>query len=187
MRIISGKFKKANLFSVPGNTTRPTSDAVKEMIFSTLFDCKDSDVLDLYAGSGSLGLEALSRGAGYAEFVDGSQKSVSVIGKNIEKLNCKKQTRINRKKVLSFLGKCEKKYDLIFLDPPYNKGLINPTIEKIIEFDILKPGGRVVAEYSKKEKLKDFSETFEITRKEAGLTHIIFMNEKNCSDENTIL
>ena len=88
MRIITGKFKKANLFTVPGKTARPTTDYIKEVIFSVISSCNGKNVLDLYAGSGSLGFEALSRNADFVDFVDFSDKSIKTMKRNIEKLKC---------------------------------------------------------------------------------------------------
>jgi 16S rRNA (guanine966-N2)-methyltransferase len=135
MRIITGKFKKAHLFSVPGKTSRPTTDYTKEVIFSILHDCNDKTVLDLYAGSGSLGLEAISRGASSAVFVD----------------SC----LIRKKKVSVYLNNSPEKYDLIFLDPPYKKKLVDKTLEAIFENDLLNPDGKVIVEHSRDEKLDE--------------------------------
>ncbi|MBN1326842.1 MAG: 16S rRNA (guanine(966)-N(2))-methyltransferase RsmD [Candidatus Cloacimonetes bacterium] len=155
MRIITGKFKKANLFSVPGKETRPTTDSLKEIIFSLLFSCEDQDVLDLFAGSGSLGLEALSRGARKVVFVDQSEKSVKTIYQNIQKLNCSLETEVKKKRVSAFLKNCDEKFDLIFLDPPYENNLINPTLDMIIDGNLLNHGGRIVIEHSLRENLNE--------------------------------
>lgn len=152
MRIIAGKYKKSNLFPVPGNTTRPTTDYLREVVFSILGNVEDWEVLDLYAGSGAVGLEALSRGAGFVDFVDFSQNSIKTMIRNIEKLKCKETCRIHRKKVSAFLRVCDKKFDLIFLDPPYEKDLVNKTLELIFEFSLLKPEGMIIVEHSRLEK-----------------------------------
>jgi len=155
MRIITGKFKKANLFAVPGNTARPTTDYIKEVIFSIISSCEGKDVLDIYAGSGSLGFEALSRNARFVDFVDFSDKSIKTMKRNIEKLNCSSDCKIHRKKVGAFLNSCEKKFDFIFMDPPYNKDLVNSTIQKIFENDLLTETGSVIVEHSPREHLSE--------------------------------
>ena len=184
MRIITGKFKKANLFSVPGNTTRPTTDFIKEAIFSTIFDCKNLLVLDLYAGSGSLGLEALSRGAKFVDFIEFSEKAIKAIIKNIHKLKCEDQSHIYRKKVSSFLKKTDKKYDLIIMDPPYEKNLVNKTIESILENSLLSETGKIVVEHSPKEKIALSNDKISFFQKNYSDT-IITIIEKDFTTENT--
>jgi 16S rRNA (guanine966-N2)-methyltransferase len=153
MRIIAGKFKKAKLISVKSRNTRPTTDFLKEVIFSVLGDCEDKHALDLYAGSGSLGLEALSRGARTAVFVDMSENSIKAIRANLKKLNCEENCRIHKKKVAPYLKFESGNFDLIFIDPPYNKGLINPTVELIFANHLLTENGKIIIERSKKEIL----------------------------------
>ena len=153
MRIIAGKYKRRTLHSVPGNTARPTTDYLKETIFNIIPDCEGVAFLDLYAGSGSIGLEALSRGADWAVFVEFSHKSIATIISNIDALGCRDQCRLLRKKVLPFLRKCEDKFDIIFLDPPYDKNLVNVTIAEIIQNDLLREGGCIVVEHSTREKI----------------------------------
>lgn len=155
MRIISGKFKKSKLYTVPGKNVRPTTDFLKESIFSIIYDCKKTKVLDLFAGSGSLGLEALSRGAESVVLVDFSFKAVKTIGRNIEKLRCRDSCRIYQKKVSSFLRTNSEQFDMIFIDPPYNKNLVNSTIELIFENDLVSSEGKIIIEHSKNEKLDE--------------------------------
>ena len=178
MRIISGKFKKRKLFSVEGNSTRPTTDAVKESIFSILQDCEDLEVLDLYAGSGSLGFEALSRGAKHVEFVDFAQNAIGAMKQNIEKLSCGDLCHINRKKVSAFISKTEKKFDLIFVDPPYNKNLIMPTITAIFENDLLKMEGELVVEHYKFEKISEELQEQVVLYKDYGSTCITILKNR---------
>ncbi|MCF7913007.1 MAG: 16S rRNA (guanine(966)-N(2))-methyltransferase RsmD [Candidatus Cloacimonetes bacterium] len=153
MRIIAGKYKKRTLQSVPGNTARPTMDFLKETIFNIIPDCEGKDFLDLYAGSGSIGLEAISRGASRAVFVEFAHNCIVTIIHNIDTLDCRDQCKLVRKKVLPFIRKCEDKFDLIFLDPPYDKKLVNSTIAEIIQNDLLREGGFIVIEHSIREKL----------------------------------
>ena len=176
MRIIAGKYKKSNLFAVPGFTSRPTTDFLKEMIFSVVSDWEGKSVLDLFAGSGSLGFEAISRGANSVDFVDASEKSVKTILKNKHKLGCEEIAfHIHKKRVSSFLQKCETKFDMIFLDPPYEKNLVNDTLKLIFENELLRTGGIIIAEHSVREKIDEiFREKIKIEKnmKHAAVTFL---------------
>ncbi len=152
MRIIAGKYKRTELKSVPGNTARPTMDFLKETIFNILPDCSGIDFLDLYAGTGSIALEALSRGARRVVMVEFAQQSIAIIISNIEKLGCQTQCQVVRKKVIPFIRKSEDKFDIIFLDPPYEKGLVNETVTELIKADLLNNEGYIVIEHSIREK-----------------------------------
>ena len=120
MRIISGKYKGHRLYSANNNSIRPTTDRVKEYIFNILDDyIKGCRVLDLFAGSGSLGLESLSRGAQKTTFVENSYNSIKVLKKNIHKLRIKEPYTIIHKNTLTFLRQNKEPFDLIFADPPF--------------------------------------------------------------------
>lgn len=179
MRIITGKFKKANLFSVPGKTARPTTDYIKEVIYSVISSCSGKNILDLYAGSGSLGFEALSRNAEFVDFVDFSDKSIKTMKRNIEKLKCTSECKIHKKKVSAFLNRCEKKFDLIFMDPPYNKDLVNSTIEKIIDNELLTKNGYIVIEHSPREKLLEKWDVMTTYYKKYGSSTITVLANEN--------
>ncbi|MDZ4122252.1 MAG: 16S rRNA (guanine(966)-N(2))-methyltransferase RsmD [Candidatus Cloacimonadaceae bacterium] len=155
MRIITGKFKGANLFSVDGKTTRPTTDYNRELIFSVHSEYSELLVLDLFAGTGAFGLEALSRRASYVDFVEFSSKAIGVLLKNINKLRCGEQCHIHRRRVEQYLKDCPKKYDVIFLDPPYDKDLINPTLKTIFERELLNTDGIVIVEHSRREPVNE--------------------------------
>jgi 16S rRNA (guanine966-N2)-methyltransferase len=179
MRIITGKFKKANLYSVPGKTARPTTDYVKELIFSLLDDCSGKRVLDLFAGSGGLGLEALSQGADFVDFVEFSQKSIQTIIKNIEKLHCQESCHIYRKKVNSYLKKTEKTYDFIFMDPPYNKKMVDETLALITKHNVLKKNGRIIVEHSAFENIHSEWKPLIVSERKAGDTLISIIRSQN--------
>lgn len=151
MRIITGKYKGTTLFTVPGNTTRPTTDFQREVIFSMYQDYKDLRVLDLYAGTGSFGLETLSRKAEWVDFVEFSNKALSILIRNIEKLKCGENCHVHRKKVAAFLSGTDKQWDIIFLDPPYQHDLVNETIKLIKEKELLTPDGLIIVEHHPKE------------------------------------
>jgi 16S rRNA (guanine966-N2)-methyltransferase len=155
MRIISGKYKKRNLFTVPGRSTRPTTSYNREVLFSTYQEYEGKQVLDLFAGTGSFGLEALSRGAAWVDFVEFASPAIAILIANIKLLGCGEDCHIYRKKVHAFLKDCPKQYDVIFMDPPYDKNLINPSLEAIFAGGILNDGGVIVVEHSAAEKIAD--------------------------------
>ncbi len=148
MRIISGKYKgkKINGFDIDG--TRPTMDRIKESLFGMIQEyLKECICLDLFAGSGSLGIEALSCGAGKCYFVDNNIKVINILNKNldgIENAIIIKNDFINS---LDYFSKNKIKFDIIFLDPPYKLKLINPSIKKILENDLLNENGLIICEY----------------------------------------
>jgi len=147
MRIITGKYKGTQLFTVAGKTTRPTTDFQREVIFSMYQDYSGLKVLDLFAGTGSLGLETLSRGAVWVDFVEFAQVALTVLLKNIEKLNCGANCHVHRRKAEAFLSSTDGKWDVIFLDPPYNKDLVNPALQLIFNRELLLPEGIIIAEH----------------------------------------
>jgi len=153
MRIITGKYKGRNLFLVPGRSTRPTTSFNREVIFSVHQDYEASKVLDLFAGTGSLGLEALSRGASWVDFVEFAPPAISTILKNIELLGVSGDCHLYRKRVESFLADSSAKYDIVFLDPPYRKNLVNPAVKMIMERGLLNPEGLIIVEHDPQELL----------------------------------
>ena len=153
MRIIAGKFKGRSLITMKDKSIRPTTDRVKESIFNLLQGyVEDAKVLDLFAGSGALGIEALSRGADSVTFADRSNDSVDTINTNLKKVNGK--INVIRKDFLStidYLSARKEKFDLIFLDPPYKQGLDKIAIDKIDECGILAEDGIIVVERSRED------------------------------------
>ncbi|PKM72973.1 MAG: 16S rRNA (guanine(966)-N(2))-methyltransferase RsmD [Firmicutes bacterium HGW-Firmicutes-16] len=144
MRVITGSARGRRLNEPKNMEIRPTTDKVKESIFNIVqFDIEGRRILDLFAGTGQLGIEALSRGAKSASFVDESTEAIKLIKINLE--HCGLTGETAREDALSFLSHCGK-YDVIFLDPPYKSGLIDSVLRKIIQFDILSEGGIIICE-----------------------------------------
>ncbi len=147
MRIITGKARGTRLETVAGDAVRPTTEMAKEGIFSAIqFDLDSRRVLDLFAGSGQLGLEALSRGAESAVFVDESQASIDMVKKNAQKAKLFSQCRIVRMDFTDFLKKCNDTFHFIFVDPPYDKKLLPEVIKKIMKYGVLHEDGVIICE-----------------------------------------
>lgn len=150
MRVISGKSKGRKLKEPSDYAIRPTTDMVKESVFNIIqFDIEGRKVLDLFAGTGQLGIECLSRGAAECTFVDMSAEAIALVKSNLKA--CGLEGRVVRDDSLSFLKRGER-YDLIFLDPPYAGELLCNALELIYSVDILNEGGIIVCE-SPREKL----------------------------------
>ena len=172
MRVISGSARGRKLREPAGNDIRPTSDMVKESIFDIIqFDIEGRRVLDLFAGTGQLGIEALSRGAGHVTFVDSKQEAVKLIWENLKICGFTGLASVHTCDALKYLGRNDpvigdqdaindhvfdawprpgrrrvEKYDLIFLDPPYNTPLLGRALVKIMEFDKLNTNGIIMCE-----------------------------------------
>ncbi|EKU46188.1 16S rRNA (guanine(966)-N(2))-methyltransferase RsmD [Staphylococcus massiliensis] len=177
MRVIAGEHKSKLLETLDGRNTRPTMDKVKEGIFNSLYEF-DGLGLDLFAGSGGLGIEALSRGMDKVIFVDQNIKAVKVIEGNLRHLgitNCEVY-KANADRALKALHKREIQFDLIFLDPPYQKGLIDKALKKIDAFDLLKKSGIIVCEFKQKESI-DIGNFQEIRRYQYGQTETMLLEK----------
>ena len=147
MRVIAGKAKGVVLKTPDGMLTRPTADRVKEAVFSILqFDLPGTKVLDLFGGTGQLGIEAISRGAKSAVFVDAGDAPCKLIKENLRRTKMENEGRVVRSDYLQFLSQCRETFDIIFLDPPYAEVFLENAIKKISEIDILQSGGIIVTE-----------------------------------------
>lgn len=157
MRIISGSMRGTKLFTLDGLNTRPTLDRVKEPLFSILnFNLEDAEVLDLFAGSGALALESLSRGAKHAVLCDNSYEAIRVIKQNIEKTKTEDRTLViskNFQKALEELSNKNMKFDIIFLDPPYKFDYAEKATQMIVDMNLLKENGIIIIETDTKEKV----------------------------------
>ncbi len=146
MRVISGSARGRVLKTLEGEHTRPTTDKVKGSIFNIIqFEIEDREVLDLFAGSAQLSIEAISRGAKSALAVDNSRKAINIIKENIEICGFEDKISTICGDYSEVLTK-GRKYDVIFLDPPYDSGLLEKALQKIFEFDILSKNGIIVCE-----------------------------------------
>ncbi len=159
MRVVGGKAKRRRLKAPKGHALRPTADRVKEALFNILpHDLSGSRVLDLYAGTGSLSIEALSRGAEEAVLVDSSRAAEKAIRENLAVLGFSHRSEVwiaPAFRCLRALCRKGETFDLIFLDPPYEKGLVGKTLKAIAETGLLREKGTVVAEHSVREKVED--------------------------------
>lgn len=162
MKIISGIYKGRNILGYNIDGTRPTQDRIKENLFNSInFLLEDKIVLDLFSGSGNLGIEALSRGAKYAYFVDNSKKSIDIIKKNINNLNINNCKVIfnDYKKVLNSIDKV----DIVFLDPPYKTNYIEESIKLIDKNDILNENGLIICESDNIDKIV-YNDNYEVIK-----------------------
>jgi len=147
MRVITGKARGVQLKTPDGMTTRPTSDRVKEALFSIInFDIPGARVLDLFGGTGQLGIEALSRGAKSATFVDAGDAACRLIKENLRRTKLEGDGKVIRSDYMDYLKRCREQYDIIFLDPPYAEVFLENSLKQIAEIDILQSGGIIVAE-----------------------------------------
>ena len=147
MRIIAGKSKGVVLKTPDGLSTRPTADRVKEALFSIIqFEVLGTVVLDLFAGSGQLGIEALSRGAAEAVFIDHSKEACKFIHDNLAKAKLQDQATVIHGEYTDFLRRNRKKFGIVFLDPPYAGDFLENSLKIIAEIDILQSGGIIVTE-----------------------------------------
>src|SRR5262245_26050314 len=180
MRIVGGKFKGHGLAGPKGQATRPTSDRVREAIFNILahgvpdFSIEGARVLDLFAGTGAMGLEALSRGARFCRFVDASAEARGIIGRNADALGVAGQCKIWRRDATR-LGPAAPQpgFDLVFADPPYDKGLGTKALASLVEGQWLNDGAVVIIEEAGRGELACPPELTEIDRRVYGETQIL--------------
>jgi 16S rRNA (guanine(966)-N(2))-methyltransferase RsmD len=177
MRVISGERKGRRLASPKKARVRPTSDRVKESIFNVLqTEVVGKRVLDLFSGAGSLGIEALSRGAESATFVDASRQSMTILKKNLRDLDLENKSTILRLDGLKALTKLKQRFDLVFADPPYLKGLVQRIVDSVAQSEVLEKNGLLILEHHKKEKSSFPQESLSLLKqKRFGDTVITFL------------
>ena len=164
MRVITGSARGRRLKELEGMETRPTTDRVKEGLFSALqFDIEGRRVLDLFAGTGQLGIECLSRGAESAVFVERRPDAVKLIRENLRTTELQDRARVVAGEAMAFL-EAREKFDLVFLDPPYQSGLLEQALDRLTRFDILNPHGIIVAEHPADRRLPPLPPPYRLRR-----------------------
>lgn len=147
MRVITGTARGVQLKTPEGMLTRPTTDRVKEALFSIIhFEIPGASVLDLFGGTGQLGIEALSRGAQNAVFVDAREDACKLIRENLKRTKLEQNGRVERSDYLDYLNCCREKFNIILLDPPYAEVFLENALKRITEIDILQSNGIIVTE-----------------------------------------
>ena len=187
MRVITGSARGRILETLKGDdVVRPTTDKVKEAVFSAVqFEIEGRDFLDVFAGSGQMGIEALSRGARSATFLDSSREAVRCIERNLKVTNLTQFGKIHRCDSLSFVQTTSEKYDVAFLDPPYNTGILQEILPHIAQ--IMKKTGVIICESALNDKLlqKYYNFTLDRERRYGKIKISIFRNAEFCASANT--
>ncbi len=184
MRIISGKFKGRKIFEPVNLKTRPLKDLTKESIFNIIkhsnlikVDIENSNILDLFSGTGSFGLECMSRGASKVTFFENYKSVIKILKKNIHNFGCEKKTNIIEKDIFNKKKfYFDEKFEIIFLDPPYKEKKITNIINRIYELDIIKKNGIIILHRHKREKDKFPNKFKPFIEKNYGISKIIFGN-----------
>lgn len=163
MRVITGTARGRRLEALPGEEVRPTADRVKEAMFSILhFQLEGRRVLDLFAGSGQLGIEALSRGAAEAVFVDASRKSIEVVRRNLDHTGLMERAKVVNSDFSAFLQRPCGRFDIALLDPPFSTGLLQRALPMVAS--VMNRGGVIVCEYPMGEELPNQAGVFQLAK-----------------------
>ena len=180
MRIISGQAKGRVLNGPKSDKIRPALDKVRQAIYNILGDVQGESILDLFAGTGSMGLEGLSRGANHAVFVDDHIEALQLIRKNIDLCRFENASIVKLKLPQGLMKISERfgSFDLIFHDPPYDQNLVNPILKTIEETNLLSPKGFVVVEHSPREMVQEIDALHLVTQRKYGQTLISFLKGK---------
>jgi 16S rRNA (guanine966-N2)-methyltransferase len=187
MRIITGKFRGKRLAPVKGGNVRPTSDRVKGSVFSIIRErVVNADFLDLCAGTGNIGLEALSRGAKSATFIERDRRCIRVIEANLEGCGLHRrhpQVRLiatDARKGLAYLGKRNARFDLVYLDPPYDAGIYDACLTQLADTKLLSPNGLIVVEHRKGNEMPRVIAGLAQTRREGYGDTVLSFYGWNC-------
>ncbi|MBI2343914.1 MAG: 16S rRNA (guanine(966)-N(2))-methyltransferase RsmD [Deltaproteobacteria bacterium] len=179
MRVIAGRAKGRRLVGPKrGAPIRPVLDQVKEAIFNILYDVTDFEILDCFAGTGALGIEALSRGAAHATFIDAAPQAIALIMDNLDRCHYTEYATIVRAPAargLQQLARQEQTFDVIFIDPPYEKHLVSPTLQLTADLGLLRPRGRIIIEHHPKEPPQPPAAFRVVDERKYGQTRISFI------------
>ena len=179
MRIISGKARGTKLYTLEGETTRPTLDRVKESLFNIIQEkIVGSSFLDVFSGSGAIGLEAASRGAKEVILCEKDKNAIKVIKKNIEKTHL--EVTLYETSYEKMLEKLDKKLDIIYIDPPYKTNLVYETVNKLINLNLLKIDSLIIVETDEEERVEQALKKLNVNivkKRKYGRVHLIFLNK----------
>ena len=180
MRIISGKAKGTKLYTLEGTNTRPTLDRVKESIFNIIQnDIEDSTVLDLFSGSGAIGLEFLSRGAKRAVLCDSSKDAIKIIKQNVQKTHFEEKVEVYNMEFTKLVERLQnQKFDIIYIDPPYATDFIKISLEKIIEYELVNENTKIIVETDDETRILNQIEKMDVEitdKRKYGRATIIFL------------
>ncbi|MCM1364919.1 MAG: 16S rRNA (guanine(966)-N(2))-methyltransferase RsmD [Faecalibacterium sp.] len=181
MRVITGIARGRRLITLEGDDVRPTTDKVKEALFSIIqFELEGRHVLDLFAGSGQLGIEALSRGAKSAVFVDKSKKSIEIVKSNLKTTGLEKSAVVVNSDSIAFLKTRREKFDIAFLDPPYSKGILQQALEFVP--NVMSESGVIICESPKEEVLPESIGEFMLTKRYSYGKMSLTTYRRTCDD-----
>lgn len=180
MRIISGKARGTKLYTLDGTATRPTLDRVKESLFNIIQnDIEDSTVLDLFSGSGAIGLEFLSRGAKRAVLCDSSKDDIKIIKQNVQKTHFEEKVEVYNMEFTKLVERLQnQKFDIIYIDPPYATDFIKISLEKIIEYELVNENTKIIVETDDETRILNQIEKMDVEitdKRKYGRATIIFL------------
>ena len=180
MRIISGKARGTKLYTLDGMNTRPTLDRVKESLFNIIQnDIEDSTVLDLFSGSGAIGLEFLSRGAKRAVLCDSSKDAIKIIKQNVQKTHFEEKVEVYNMEFTKLVERLQnQKFDIIYIDPPYATDFIKISLEKIIEYELVNENTKIIVETDDETRILNQIEKMDVEitdKRKYGRATIIFL------------
>ena len=188
MRIISGKARGTKLYTLDGTATRPTLDRVKESLFNIIQnDIEDSTVLDLFSGSGAIGLEFLSRGAKRAVLCDSSKDAIKIIKQNVQKTHFEEKVEVYNMEFTKLVERLQnQKFDIIYIDPPYATDFIKISLEKIIEYELVNENTKIIVETDDETRILNQIEKMDVEitdKRKYGRAYVLFLKKMNGKEE----